>query len=394
MVGLLHILEYHVILICLGSPCASFGVGGGPAAVAAPAPFPAPAHSASVAAGARRPETQSIPLATEPHPFARFIAVLGRGKSLTRALTLAEAEEAMAMILAGGARPEQIGAFLMLLRVKEETGDEIAGFVRAVRATLSKPAIRADLDWPSYAGKRRRPPWFLLAALTLADAGWRVAMHGLEGHTAGRLYTREAIARLGLPIAADLDEAAAHLEARNFVYLPLDAFCPRLAELFALRTILGLRSPVHTLARLVNPFGAPASIQSVFHPGYMAIHRDAALRLDEARMTVFRGEGGEAERRPNKPCETLTVADGAAGETRWPPLLDDPHAIPDENLDLDRLAALWRGETQDEYATAAIIGTVAIALATLGVERDPAAAGARAKALWRARNRARLADAA
>jgi hypothetical protein len=111
-------------------------------------------------------------------------------------------------------------------------------------------------------------------------------------------------------------------------------------------------------------------------------------------MTVFRGEGGEAERRPNKPCETLTVADGAAGETRWPPLLDDPHAIPDENLDLDRLAALWRGETQDEYATAAIIGTVAIALATLGVERDPAAAGARAKALWRARNRARLADAA
>ena len=342
----------------------------------------------------RRLEAQSIPLTTEPYPFARFIAVLGRGKSLTRALTLAEAEEAMAMILAGRARPEQIGAFLMLLRVKEETGEEIAGFVRAVRATLPRPAIRADLDWPSYAGKRRRLPWFLLAAPTLADAGWRVAMHGLEGHTAGRLYAREAIARLGLPIADGFDEAAAELEARNFVYLPLDAFCPRLAELFALRAILGLRSPVHTLARLVNPFDAPASIQSVFHPGYMAIHRDAALRLGEARMTVFRGEGGEAERRPNKPCETLTVADGGASETRWPPLLDDPHAGPDENLALGRLAALWRGETQDEYATAAIVGTIAIALATLGVERDPAAAEARAEALWRARNRARLAAAA
>ncbi len=342
----------------------------------------------------RRLETQSTPLTTEPHPFARFIAVLGRGKSLTRALTLAEAEEAMAMILAGRARPEQVGAFLMLLRVKEETGDEITGFVRAARATLPEPAIRADLDWPSYAGKRRRLPWFLLAALTLADAGWRVAMHGHEGHTAGRLYAREAIARLGLPIAGGFDEAAAHLEARNFVYLPLDAFCPRLAELFALRAILGLRSPVHTLVRLVNPFGAPASIQSVFHPGYMAIHRDAALRLGEARMAVFRGEGGEAERRPNKPCETLTVADGVAGETRWPPLLDDPRAGPDDNLDLDRLAARWRGETQDEYATAAVIGTLAIALATLGVERDPAAAEARAEALWRARNRARLAAAA
>ena len=333
-------------------------------------------------------------MATEPHPFARFVAVLGRGKSLTRALTLAEAEEAMAMILAGRARPEQIGAFLMLLRIKEETGDEIAGFVRAVRATLPEPAIRADLDWPSYAGKRRRLPWFLLAALTLADAGWRVAMHGLEGHTVGRLYAREAIARLGLPIGGGFDEAAVHLQARNFVYLPLEAFCPRLAELFALRAILGLRSPVHTLARLVNPFGAPASIQAVFHPGYMAIHRDAALRLGDARMTVFRGEGGEAERRPNKSCETLTVAGDAASETRWPPLLEDPRADPDENLDLGRLAALWRGEAEDDYATAAIVGTLAIALATLGVERDPASAERRAEALWRARDRARLAAAA
>jgi anthranilate phosphoribosyltransferase len=356
--------------------------------------FPALAYSGSFAADGRRPKTQLAPLTTEPHPFARFIAVLGRGKSLTRALSLAEAEEAMAMILAGRARPEQIGAFLMLLRVKEETGDEIAGFVRAIRATLPRPAIRADLDWPSYAGKRRRLPWFLLAALTLADAGWRVAMHGLEGHTAGRLYAREAIARLGLPIADGFEEAPAHLESRNFVYLPLDAFCPRLAELFALRAILGLRSPVHTLARLVNPFAAPASIQSVFHPGYMAIHRDAALRLGEARMTVFRGEGGEAERRPNKPCETLAVADGAASEMRWPPRLDDPRSGASEDLDLDRLAALWRGETQDEYATAAVVGTVAIALTTLGVERERATAEARAEALWRARNRARFAAAA
>ena len=333
-------------------------------------------------------------MTTEPHPFAQYIAVLGRGKSLTRALSLTEAEDAMAMILAGRARPEQVGAFLMLLRVKEETGDEIAGFVRAVRATLLSPPIHADLDWPSYAGKRRRLPWFLLAALTLADGGWRVAMHGLEGHTAGRLYAREAIARLGLPIAGGFDEAAAHLEANNFAYLPLDVFCPRLAELFALRAILGLRSPVHTLARLINPFDASASIQAVFHPGYMAIHRDAALRLGVTRMTVFRGEGGEAERRPNKPCETLTVADGVAGETRWPPLLDDPRAASDEDLDFDRLTALWRGEAENEYATAAIVGTVAIALATLGVERDPAVAEARAKALWRARDRARLAAAA
>ena len=56
-----------------------------------------------------------------PHPFARFIAILGRGKHLTRPLTVEEAEVAMTMIFQDKVLPEQLGAFLMLLRVKEET---------------------------------------------------------------------------------------------------------------------------------------------------------------------------------------------------------------------------------------------------------------------------------
>lgn len=60
--------------------------------------------------------------------------------------------------------PEQLGAFLMLLRIKEETPAEVAGFVRAAkrRFTLPEPKPVVDLDWSSYAGKRRQLPWFLL----------------------------------------------------------------------------------------------------------------------------------------------------------------------------------------------------------------------------------------
>ena len=123
-----------------------------------------------------------------PHPFAPFVRILGRGKSLTRSLTEAEAEEAMAMILNGDALPEQIGAFLMLLRLKEESPEEIAGFVRAARQRMKIPADapRVDLDWSSYAGKKRQLPWFLLAALCLAQSGRTIFMHGFDGHTAGR----------------------------------------------------------------------------------------------------------------------------------------------------------------------------------------------------------------
>ncbi len=216
-------------------------------------------------------------------------------------------------------------------------------------------------------------------------------MHGTEGHTAGRLYTREALARLGLPVATSFAEAGAHVTERNFAYLPLECISSKLAELIELRPILGLRSPVHTLSRLLNPFDAPCAMQAVFHPGYMKIHRDAALLLGQKRMSVFRGEGGEIERRPNKPCDVITVIEGTATEERWPAIMPDPRATQDEDMDLDRMEAVWRGEVTDEYADAAITGTLAIALRTMGVDQDQESAQRHAEYLWGQRDRSRLA---
>ncbi len=136
---------------------------------------------------------------TREHPFAQFVRILGRGKTNSRSLTEDEAERAMAMIMRDQVLPAQLGAFLMLLRMKEETAEEIAGFVRAARATFAVPeaAVAVDLDWSSYAGKRRQLPWFLLAAIvlvglrvlrflpeTLADAAV-VADRGHRGPAAG-----------------------------------------------------------------------------------------------------------------------------------------------------------------------------------------------------------------
>ena len=325
----------------------------------------------------------------EPHPFARFIAILGRGKSLTRSLTIEEAEEAMGMILAGNVLPEQLGAFLMLLRVKEESPVEIAGFVRAARAVLRPPAgaPAVDLDWSSSAGKGRQLPWFILAALLLVQSGWRVFMHGGEAHIEGRIYTGAALRALGVPISASLGEAAGALAQRNFAYLPIDALCPKVADMLELRPILGLRSPVHTFARMLNPFGAPCLLQGVFHPGYLAIHRGAGLILGQPRLAVFRGDGGEIERRPSKPCDVMMAIDGEALDERWPPMIDEPRQPPDATMDLSRLAALWRGAIEDEYGEAAVVGTLAIALRALGAAASVAEAEARAKALWLQRDR-------
>ena len=73
------------------------------------------------------------------HSFAEFIKILGKGKKGSRPLSQDEAYRAMKMILADQVEPIQLGAFLMLMRVKEETPEELAGFVQASRESFVIP---------------------------------------------------------------------------------------------------------------------------------------------------------------------------------------------------------------------------------------------------------------
>ena len=186
--------------------------------------------------------------ALEEHPFAQYVRILGKGKTGSRSLSHQEAFDAFSMILKNEAEDVQVGAFLMLLRVKEESVDELTGFVQATRAQLDLPTLAVDLDWSSYAGKRKHYPWFLLAALTLAKHGYRVFMHGASGHTVNRLYTEQVVEFLGYTICKNSDDIKTQLDQHNFAFMPLEYLCPKLAEMINYRQLLGLRSPVHTLS--------------------------------------------------------------------------------------------------------------------------------------------------
>ena len=301
------------------------------------------------------------------HPFAQYIRIIGKGKKGSRPLTQAEAYEAMRLILADEVQPVQLGAFLMLMRVKEESPEELAGFVLAAResAKLSDDHALVDLDWSSYAGKRRHLPWFLLSALLLADKGINVFMHGAGGHTAGRLYTQDMLKYLGISAATSVTEAKQQLKDTHFSYLSLEQFCPKLHEIIELRPLLGLRSPVHTLVRLINPFNAAHSIQGIFHPGYRPVHQEAAALLQQPHAAVLKGEGGETERNPDVDCLVQSVHNGELSDENWPALFARRH-VKDEEMDPRHLALVWQGVEQDEYAEQSIVGTAAIALKLLG----------------------------
>lgn len=325
------------------------------------------------------------------HPFAEFIRILGKGKKGARALTQDEAYRAMQMILRAEVEPEQLGAFLMLMRIKEETAAELVGFAQAAReaihATTQEPL--ADLDWSSYAGKRRHLPWFLLSALLLAEQGVKVFMHGSAGHTEGRLYTEDVLGYFGLAAADSVATAKSQLAQRNFCYLPLAQISPRLYDIIELRNLMGLRSPVHTLVRLLNPFNAPYSIQGIFHPSYRGVHQQAAAAIGQQHMAVLKGEGGETERNPDVECLVQSVHDGELSEELWPALFSRRH-MKAEELDPAQLALFWQGQIDDEFGRASVIGTCAIALRLLAKADNQQAAEALAEAWWLQRDKQRF----
>lgn len=329
-------------------------------------------------------------MTAQQHPFAQYIRTLGRGKRGSRDLTPDEAFDAFSMVMSGEVEPVQLGAFLMLMRVKEETPEELASFVRATRSHISpvSPDV-VDLDWSSYAGKRRQLPWFILSALLLAESGVRILMHGLTGRMDDRVYTPAVCELLKLPVCKSVKEAEQAIRDERFAFIELKDFLPRLAELIQLRELLGLRSPVHSLSRLVNPLNARHVLQGIFHPPYKVTHQKAAELLHIPHLAVIKGEGGEIERNPDQECEALTVHDGQLGAETWPALFPRRH-LKDESMEPQRLIEVWRGNSTDEYGEAAIAGTAAIALKLLGKASTTTEAEALARELWANRNRERL----
>lgn len=312
-----------------------------------------------------------------------YIHAMGRGPGRARHLEPAEAEEAMRLILSGQADPHAIGALLMLMRYRGETPAEIAGFVRAVRATV--PALPAvDLDWPSYAaGRTRGLPWFLLAARLVAKSGVRVLLHGWNAYQSDGADVRSALAHAGITQAASPDDAARLLDRDNIAYLPLESFAPGALALLRLREVLGLRSCINTVCRVLNPAGAPAAVQGVFHPPYRTLQQAAGEILGQQSLCILKGGGGEFERNPSKDVTLFRLQSGDPLETVLPPLLPAPRKLADATDACARLQDLWTGTLQDEFARAIVTGTAAAALIALG--HKPATADALADALWAGR---------
>ncbi|MGB7389780.1 glycosyl transferase family protein [Marinomonas sp.] len=293
--------------------------------------------------------------------FTQFVKILGRGRKGARSLTEQEAEQAMWLILTETVAPEQIGAFWMLIRIREETVDETVGFTRATRRFLAERGgieHKVQLDWPSYAGKRNELPWFLLAALALANDGVKTVMHGHSFRGEERIYVDQVLKAFNWPLCQTRSEVDEQLELRNFAYIALANIDAKLSDMMDLKYVLGLRSPVNTVVRMMNPFGGEHSVHGVFHKGYDDLHLEATGQLGDPSVLVFRGGNGEAEVNPERDVVLGKHQQGVSSWTSWPKA-EREHKRLKDNLDLARLAEHWQGVSLDPFGEQAVRQTLA-----------------------------------
>jgi anthranilate phosphoribosyltransferase len=326
-------------------------------------------------------------MSNTPTDFKNFIRIIGRGQRAGRTLTMQEAEQAMSMVINGQATEVQKGAFLMLLRVREETAEELAGFSQAFRkftpTNLSELAV--DLDIGCYAGKRRHLPWFLLSAMLLAQNGKRIFLHGTHEPDSKRLYLKEVLPQIGFDLAQNPAQAQVALDTFGFAYMDLKQINPQLDDIIQLREQFGLRSCANTLARMFNPSNAAHSLQGIFHRKVDEKHRETAALLNDQNVLCFRGEGGEVEFNPLRDV-TLHLSRHSQQSSSDVAATCETFITKPQELDAKQLISVWAGSVEDTYANHAVVGTLSLMLVLVD-KLDWAQAYQQAQQMWLKRNK-------
>ncbi|MFB6285092.1 MAG: anthranilate phosphoribosyltransferase [Candidatus Bipolaricaulia bacterium] len=226
------------------------------------------------------------------------------------------AVEAMTAILEGRAEPSQIGAFLMGLRVKGETVDEIAAFAHAMRAQSVRlaPQLPAGPPWlTDVCGTGGAPVKTFnvstMAMFVVAGAGVPVAKHGNRGVTSPS-GSADLVEALGAPLDAPPEAVQSCIETDGIGFLFAPSFHPAMRHAAPVRRALGLRTVFNLLGPLTNPAGAQSHLMGVFDPELVDVYPEVLRELGVRRALVVHGEDGLDEVSTLGPTRVGELANG------------------------------------------------------------------------------------
>ena len=243
------------------------------------------------------------------------------GRTITKVLAgdpLPEAEAATAMseIMEGAATPAQIAGFVIALRAKGETTDEIVGLVKTMRDYGAKVEVAGGnvLDTCGTGGDRTGTfNVSTAAALVCAGAGVRVAKHGNRA-ASSRCGSADVLEALGVKIDLPPDGVKACIEVAGIGFCFAPVFHPAMRHAGSTRRELGVATIFNFLGPLTNPAGATRQALGVSDPRMVDRMVEALDRLGSVHVVAFHGDQGLDELSTSGPSRVVELKDGATRE--------------------------------------------------------------------------------
>ena len=236
-------------------------------------------------------------------------------------LARAEARAVMDEIMRGEATPAQIGGFLIALRAKGETPDEITGCAEAMRDHVLAVRPRRD-DLVDTAGTGGDGAHTInistAAALVAAAAGAAVAKHGNRA-VSSACGSADVLEALGFTLELEPQRIAKSIDELGFGFLFAPSHHPAMRHAAAVRKELATRTVFNVLGPLTNPAGARAQVIGVYSPELVRTIAEVLARLGTSRAYVVHGGGGIDELSPVGPNLVAEVVDGQVLERRLDP---------------------------------------------------------------------------
>jgi len=209
-------------------------------------------------------------------------------------LTALQAEGVMDQVMTGEATPAQIAGFLVALRVKGETVDEITGCARAMR----RAAVRVPRRRPyvidtcgtggDYAGTFNIST---TTAFVVAGAGLGVAKHGNRS-VSSRSGSADVLEALGVSLDLTPDQVGQAVDEVGIGFLFAPKLHPAMRYAIGPRRELGVRTVFNVLGPLTNPAGAEAQLLGVYDPGLTEAMAHVLKGLGSRAACVVHGHGG------------------------------------------------------------------------------------------------------
>ena len=230
-------------------------------------------------------------------------------------LSREEARGVMDSIMSGEATSAQIAGFLIALRAKGETADEIAGCAEAMREhALAVRPQRDDLvDTAGTGGDGARTINIsTAAALVAAAAGAGVAKHGNRAVSSAS-GSADVLEALGFNLQLPPERIARSIDELGFGFLFAPTHHPAMRHAAPVRRELATRTVFNVLGPLTNPAGARAQVVGVYSPELVPTIADVLVRLGATRAFVVHGAGGIDEFSPAGPNVVCEVVDGDVG---------------------------------------------------------------------------------